>query len=73
MKLTAPRDVLAALTGWVAATARPARNPLAPVPAGMMLTATADGTLAVAGTGYQAGRAPAPAMAARLTGGRCES
>lgn len=53
MKLTMPRDVLAAVTGWVTATARPARNPASPVLAGIMLTAAADGTVTVAGTDYQ--------------------
>ena len=53
MKLTMPREVLAAVTGWVAATARPARNPLSPVLAGIMLTATADGSVTVTGTDWQ--------------------
>jgi DNA polymerase-3 subunit beta len=53
VKLTMPRDVLAAVTGWVAATARPAKNPLSPALAGIMLTAAADGTVTVAGTDWQ--------------------
>jgi len=54
VKLTMPRDVLAALTSWVTATARPARNPISPALAGIMLTAAADGTVTVAGTDGQA-------------------
>jgi DNA polymerase-3 subunit beta len=53
VKLTMPRDVLGAVTGWVTATARPARNPASPVLAGIMLTAAADGTVTVAGTDWQ--------------------
>jgi DNA polymerase-3 subunit beta len=53
VKLTAPRDVLAALTGWVAATTRTGLSgPLPPVLGGLLLTAE-DGTLTVARFGYQ--------------------
>jgi DNA polymerase-3 subunit beta len=53
VKLTIPPGRLTAITGWVSATARPARNPLSPVLAGIMLTAAADGTVTVAGTDWQ--------------------
>jgi DNA polymerase-3 subunit beta len=53
VKLTMPPGRLTAVTGWVTATARPARNPLSPVLAGIMLTAAADGTVTAAGTDWQ--------------------
>ena len=53
MKLTMAPGRLTAVTGWVTATARPAKNPPSPVLAGIMLTATADGTVTVAGTDRQ--------------------
>jgi DNA polymerase III subunit beta len=53
VKLTMAPGRLTAATGWVTATARPARNPQSPVLAGILLTATADGTVTVAGTDWQ--------------------
>jgi DNA polymerase-3 subunit beta len=55
VKLTIPRDALAALTTWVAATARTGvSGPLTPVLGGIMLTARPDGTLTAARFGYDA-------------------
>jgi DNA polymerase-3 subunit beta len=55
VKVTAPQDVLAAVTGWVAATAATGvSGPLTPVLGGMLLTATEDGTLTAARFGYDA-------------------
>jgi len=55
VKVTAPQDVLAAVTGWVAATAATGvSGPLSPVLGGMLLTAAADGTLTAARFGYDA-------------------
>lgn len=57
MKLTIARDALAALTGWAAATASTGQSgPLAPVLAGIMLTA-ANGTLTAGRFGYDASAA----------------
>lgn len=53
MKAAIPQDVLAAVTSWATATARIGKAPAAPVLAGLMLTATADGTLTVAGFDYE--------------------
>jgi DNA polymerase III subunit beta len=55
VKVTAPQDVLAAVTGWIAATtATGVSGPLSPVLGGMLLTAAADGTLTAARFGYDA-------------------
>ena len=53
MKATIPQEVLAAATAWAAATARIGRAPVVPVLAGLLLTASADGTLTVAAYDYQ--------------------
>jgi DNA polymerase-3 subunit beta len=54
MKLTTRRELLSAVTGWVTATARPGRTPGGPpVLAGLLLTASEDGSLTVAGYDYQ--------------------
>ena len=50
MKLTAPQNVLAAVCGWVTATARLGKPQVSPVLAGLLLAAEPDGTLTV--TGY---------------------
>ena len=53
MKLTAPQDVLAAVCGWVTATARLGKlAPVSPVLAGLDLTAE-DGTVTMTGFDYQ--------------------
>jgi DNA polymerase III subunit beta len=53
MKAVIPQDVLAAVTAWATATARVGRAPVTPVLAGLMLTASADGTLTAAAYDYQ--------------------
>jgi DNA polymerase-3 subunit beta len=54
VKLTMPRDVLAASTGWVTATARTGKTAhLPPVLAGLLLSAAEDGTLTIASYDYQ--------------------
>ena len=54
MKLTAPPEVLAAVCGWVTATARLGKlAPISPVLAGLDLTAADDGTHTVTGFDYQ--------------------
>jgi hypothetical protein len=55
VKLTIPRDTLAALTAWIAAAASTGLSgPLNPALAGIMLTARANGTLTAARFGYDA-------------------
>lgn len=52
MKLTTTQGALAPATGWVAATSRPGTNaPGSPALAGLLITASEDGTVTVTGTG----------------------
>jgi DNA polymerase-3 subunit beta len=55
VKLTIPRDVLAAMTSWATAAASLGMpDGITPILAGIMLTAEANGTLTIARFGYEA-------------------
>jgi DNA polymerase-3 subunit beta len=54
MKITVPSDMLAAVCGWVTATARLlTASQITPVLSGIMFDASPDGTLTVTGFGYE--------------------
>lgn len=53
MKTTIPQDVLAAVTAWTTGTARIGRAPVTPVLAGLLLDASADGTLTTTAYDYE--------------------
>src|SRR5512146_1267760 len=53
VKTVIPQEVLAAVTAWATSTARLGRAPVTPVLAGLLLNASADGTLTAAAYDYE--------------------